>query len=182
MTTRGVPSPTTIHFTIDRRHGILKARHIAEALQIPFELEDPSVFRQWSPVSQRDMVRIYLGNIYRFDLSTEGASTWDGPLRCGAMPPTSFPYNIRYIGDELFWTLYSVYQRASTLGPHHLIMVSLIHFEEKVHGKKLQRVDTIPLLFLRLLCQLLEYMGFPTEPWLERCSLCRERSTLDKWN
>ena len=58
MTTRGVPSPTTIHFTIDRRHGILKARHIAEALQIPFELEDPSVFRQWSPVSQRDMVRI----------------------------------------------------------------------------------------------------------------------------
>ena len=58
MTTRGVPSPTSIHFTIDGRHGILEARDIAEALQIPFELVDPSVFLQWSPVSQRDMVRI----------------------------------------------------------------------------------------------------------------------------
>ena len=28
---------------------------------------------------------------------------------------TYFPYNIRYKGKELFWTLYSVYQRASTL-------------------------------------------------------------------
>ena len=67
-------------------------------------------------------------------------------------------------------------------GPHHLIMASLIHFEEKVHRKKLQRVDTIPLLFPRLLCQILEYLGFPTEPRLERPRLCRERSTLDKWN
>ena len=43
MTTHGVPSPTTIHFTIDGRHGILEARHIAEALQILFEPVDPSV-------------------------------------------------------------------------------------------------------------------------------------------
>ncbi|RVX11503.1 Gag-Pol polyprotein [Vitis vinifera] len=35
MTTRGVLSPTAIHFTIDRRHGVLEAKHIAEALQIP---------------------------------------------------------------------------------------------------------------------------------------------------
>ena len=58
MTTRGVPSPTSIHFTIDRRHGILEARDIAEALQIPFKPIDPSAFRQWSPISQRDMVCI----------------------------------------------------------------------------------------------------------------------------
>ena len=32
MTTLGVPSLTAIHFTIDGRHGILEARHIAEAL------------------------------------------------------------------------------------------------------------------------------------------------------
>ena len=67
-------------------------------------------------------------------------------------------------------------------GPHHLIMASLVHFEEKVHRKKLQRTDTIPLLFPRLLCQILEYMGFPIEPWLERHHLFRERFTLDKWN
>ena len=35
MPTRGVLSPTAIHFTIDRRHGVLEAKHIAEALQIP---------------------------------------------------------------------------------------------------------------------------------------------------
>ncbi|RVW68489.1 hypothetical protein CK203_063434 [Vitis vinifera] len=58
MTTHGVLSPTVIHFTIDGRHGILEARGIAEALQIHFEPMDPSVFRQWSLVSQRDMVHI----------------------------------------------------------------------------------------------------------------------------
>ena len=58
MTTRGVRSPTAIHFTIDGHHGVLEARHIAEALQIPYKLEDPSAFRQWSPVSQKDMVHI----------------------------------------------------------------------------------------------------------------------------
>ena len=45
MTTRGVLSHTAIHFSIDGRHGVLEARHIAEALQIPFEPEDPSAFR-----------------------------------------------------------------------------------------------------------------------------------------
>ena len=65
-------------------------------------------------------------------------------------------------------------------GPHHLIMASLLHFEEKVHRKKL-RVDTIPLLFPRLLYHILEYMGYPTEPHLERRHHCQEHFTLDKW-
>ena len=33
-------------------------RHVAEALHIPYELVDPTVFWEWSPVSQRDIVRI----------------------------------------------------------------------------------------------------------------------------
>ena len=37
MTTHQVRDPTVIHFTIDGRHGILGARHIAEALCIPYE-------------------------------------------------------------------------------------------------------------------------------------------------
>ena len=52
-------------------------------------------------------------------------------------------------------------------GPHHLIMVALLYFEEKVHMKKLLREDAIPLLFPRLLCQILEHLGYPTEPQLE---------------
>ena len=52
-------------------------------------------------------------------------------------------------------------------GPHHLIMAALLHFEEKVHRRKLLRADTIPLLFSRLLYQILEHMGYPTELHLE---------------
>ena len=58
MTTQGAQSPTTIHFSIDGRQGILEARHISGALHIPYQPEDPTHFREWSPISQRDMVNI----------------------------------------------------------------------------------------------------------------------------
>ena len=58
MTTHGAWSPTTIHFSIDGSQGIFEARHVVEALHIPYELVDPTDFREWSPVSQRDMVHI----------------------------------------------------------------------------------------------------------------------------
>ncbi|RVW62106.1 hypothetical protein CK203_064679 [Vitis vinifera] len=51
-------SPTAIHFNIDGRQGILEARHVEEALHIPYEPMDPVDFREWSPISQRDMVHI----------------------------------------------------------------------------------------------------------------------------
>ena len=66
-------------------------------------------------------------------------------------------------------------------GPHHLIMVVLLYFEEKVHRKKLLKADVIPLLFPRFLCQILEHLGYPLEPQLERKRICRETFTLDKW-
>ena len=42
MTTHGAWSPTTIHFSIDGRQGILEARHVVEALHIPYEPVDPT--------------------------------------------------------------------------------------------------------------------------------------------
>ncbi|RVW86094.1 hypothetical protein CK203_037987 [Vitis vinifera] len=115
MTTHGVPSPTSIHFTIDGHHGILEARDIAEALQIPFELVDPSAFRQWSPVSQKDMIRIL----------SKGTST-DSILLQKELPP-----GMLFVDVVL----------RSNLFP--------LQHSEKVHRKKLQRADTIPLLFPR---------------------------------
>nr|CAN81078.1 hypothetical protein VITISV_028019 [Vitis vinifera] len=56
MTTRHVRNPNVIYFTIDGRHGILGARHIVEALHIPYEPLSPADFREWSHFSQRDMV------------------------------------------------------------------------------------------------------------------------------
>nr|CAN61685.1 hypothetical protein VITISV_021105 [Vitis vinifera] len=60
-------------------------------------------------------------------------------------------------------------------------MAALLYFEEKVHRKKLLRADVIPLLFSRLLCQILEHLGYPSDPQLERKHICREVFTLDKW-
>ena len=65
MTTRRVQNPNVIHFTIDGRHGILGARHIAAALHTPFEPESPADIKEWSHFSQRDMVRILSrGDLY----------------------------------------------------------------------------------------------------------------------
>ena len=66
-------------------------------------------------------------------------------------------------------------------GPHHVIMDALLYFEEKVHRKKVQRADAIPLLFPRLLCHVLGHMGYPTEPHLERRHHFRQHFTLDQW-
>ena len=137
MTTRGVRSPTVIHFSIDGRPGVLEARNIAKTLQIPYELEDPSAFRQWSPISQRDMVHI---------LSRETST--DSVLLRKELPPGMLLVDV-VLRSNLFSLQHSVQRRAAILdtlfrisegfyfGPHHLIMASLIHFEEKVHRKKL---------------------------------------------
>ncbi|KAL6311973.1 hypothetical protein AAG906_026386 [Vitis piasezkii] len=66
-------------------------------------------------------------------------------------------------------------------GPHHLIMAALLHFEEKVHTRRLARADSIPLLFPRLLCHVLAHMGFPTDPRSEPRRHCRESFSLDQW-
>ena len=66
-------------------------------------------------------------------------------------------------------------------GPHYLIMAALLYLEEKVHRKKLLRADAIPLLFSRLLYQILEHLRYPSKPQLERKHIYREISTFDKW-
>ena len=58
MTTQGAQSPIAIRFNIDERQGILEARHITEALHIPFQPEDPEQFKHWCTISQQNMVRI----------------------------------------------------------------------------------------------------------------------------
>ena len=51
-------------------------------------------------------------------------------------------------------------------------MTALLHFEEKVHRKGLTRAEAIPLLMPRLLCHVLEHLGFPEEPHIERRQSC----------
>ena len=53
-------------------------------------------------------------------------------------------------------------------------MISLLHFEEKVHHKGLARAEGLPLLMPRLLSQVLEHLWFPEEPRIERRISCTQ--------
>ena len=59
-------------------------------------------------------------------------------------------------------------------------MTSLFHFEDKIHRKN-SRVVAIPLLFPRLLSQVLENLGFLDEPHLARRRVCEEIFKVEKW-
>ena len=53
-------------------------------------------------------------------------------------------------------------------------MTALLHFEEKVHRKGLALAEGLPLLMPRLLSQVLEHLGFPEEPRIERRISCTQ--------
>ena len=65
--------------------------------------------------------------------------------------------------------------------PAELFMTFLFHFEDKVHRRNLTRAESILLMFSRLLCQVLEHMGFLAEPRLERRQDCETILTIDRW-
>ena len=64
--------------------------------------------------------------------------------------------------------------------PTELVMTALLHFEEKVHYKGLTRAEAIPLLMPRLLCHVLEHLGFPEEPHIERRQSCPTIVSLER--
>ena len=59
-------------------------------------------------------------------------------------------------------------------------MTALLHFEDKVHRKGLARAESIPLLMPRLLCQVLEHLGFPEEPRIERRVRCPQVLSMER--
>ena len=59
-------------------------------------------------------------------------------------------------------------------------MTSLMHFEDKVHRKGLARAESLPLLIPRLLCQVLEHLGFPEEPQIEMRVRCPQVLSMER--
>ena len=59
-------------------------------------------------------------------------------------------------------------------------MTSLLHFKEKVHRKDLARAEAFPLLMTRLLSQVLEHLGFPEEPRIERRISCTRVLSIER--
>nr|CAN70643.1 hypothetical protein VITISV_020043 [Vitis vinifera] len=131
MTTKQVRNPTLIHFTIDGRHDILGARHIAEALQIPYEPSHFDDFRAWASHTELEMVHTL----------SRVAATRSHLLR-GELPPIMFLIDA-FLRHNLYplqhWTqrrgvlLEALYKMSEGFffGPHHLILAALLYFEEK---------------------------------------------------
>ena len=59
-------------------------------------------------------------------------------------------------------------------------MSFLMHFEEKVHWKGLARAESLPLQMPRLLCQVLEHLGFPVEPRIEIRVRCPQVLSMER--
>ena len=59
-------------------------------------------------------------------------------------------------------------------------MTSLLHFEDKVHSKGLDRAESLPLLMPRLLSQVLEHLGFLEEPRIERRIRCPQVLSMER--
>ena len=57
MTSRGVPSPLELRFSIDSRPGVLQATDITAGLGLPVVLANFAGYKQWPQPSQREMVR-----------------------------------------------------------------------------------------------------------------------------
>ena len=56
MTSRGVPSPLELRFSVDGRPRVLRAKDITAALGLPAELVNPGGYKDWPQPSQREMV------------------------------------------------------------------------------------------------------------------------------
>ena len=174
MTSRGVPSPLELRFSIDGRPGVLRAADITAALGMPAALANSAGYRAWPQPSQREMVRC---------LSRD---TTAGPILFRRQLPPQMLLVDHLLKTSLFPLQHYVQRRGAILealyrisegfrfSPSELVMTSLLHFEEKVHRKGLARAESLPLLMPRLLSQVLEHLGFLDELCIERRISCTQ--------
>ena len=127
-------------------------------------LANSADYKQWPHPSTREMIRL---------LSRDTAT--GSILFRRQLPPRMLLIN-HILRLNMFSLQHLVQRREAILealyhisegfwfSPTELIMTSLFHFEDKVHRRNLTLVESTPLLFPRLLCQVLEHIGFPNEP------------------
>ena len=181
MTSRRVPHPTVIHFSIDGHEGTLQAADIAAAFHFPAVLANSADYRLWPHPFPREMVCILSRDV------TAGSILFRRQL-----PPSMLLID-HILRSNIFLLQHNVQRRGAILealyrisegywfSPDELFMTSLFHFEDKVHRRNLIRAESIPLLFPRLLCQVLEHLGFPAKPLLKHRRDCEDVLTIDRW-
>ena len=180
MTSRGAPSPLELRFTIDDRPGVLRAEDISTALGLQTVKANAGGYRDWPQPTQREMVRIL------------ARDTIAGPVlfRRQLLPQMILIDHL--LQTSLFLLQHYVQRRGAILealyrisggywfSPSELVMTALLHFEDKVHRKGLARAESIPLLMPILLCQVLEHLGFPEEPRIERRFRCPQVLSMER--
>ena len=168
MTSRVVPSPLELRFSIDGRQGVLRAANILAALGLPAELANSGGYRDWPQPSQREMVQCLARDttagpvLFRMQLQPQMLLV-DHLLRTSLFP---LQHYVQRRGSILE-ALYRI-SEGFLFSLSELVMTLLQHFEEKVHRKGLARAEGLPLLMSQLLSQVLEHLGFPEEPRIER--------------
>ena len=180
MTSRGVSSSLELRFTIDDRPGVLRAADISAALGLPAELANSRGYRDWPQPSQREMVRCL------------ARDTTAGPVLFRRQLPPQMLLVDHLLRTSLFPLQHYVQRRGAILealyrisegfwfSPCELVMTALLHFEDKVHRKGVARVEGLPLLIPRLLSQVLEHLGFPEEPRIERRIRCPQVLSMER--
>ena len=146
MTSRGVPSPLELRFSIDSRQGVLRAADILAALGLPAELANSGGYRDWPNPSQREMVYCLAKDttagpiLFRRQLLPQMLLV--GPLlRTSLFPLQHYVHHRGAILEALYWI-----SEGFWFSPSELVMTSLLHFEDKVHRKGLARAESLPLL------------------------------------
>ena len=174
MTSRGADGPLELQFSINDRRGVLRAADISAPLGLRIPPANAEGYKDWAHPPHREMV---------LSLARD---TTTGPVFYWRQLPPQMLLIDHLFRTNLFPLQHYVQRRGAILealyrisegywfSPSELVMTSLMHFEEKVHRKDLVRAESLPLLMPRLLCQVLEHMGFPAEPRIEmrvRCPL-----------
>ena len=180
MTTRGAPSPLELRFTIDDRPGVLRAADISAALGLQIVQANSGGYQDWPQPTQREMVRILARDttagpiLFRRQLPPQMLLI-DHLLRINLFP---LQHNVQCRG-AILEALYQI-SEGFWFSPSELVMTSLLHFEDKVHRKGLARAKSLPLLMPRLLSQVLEHLGFPEEPRIERRIRCPQVLSMER--
>ena len=172
MTSRGVSDQLQLRFNIDGRPGVQRASDINAALGLPVVLANSTDYRQWPQPSPREMV---------LSLSQDTAA---GSILFRRQLPPQMLLTDHVFRSNLFPLQHYLQRRSAILealypisegfwfNPTELVMTAFLHFEEKVHRKDLAQAKAIPLLMPRLLCHVLENLGFLDEPRIERRQSC----------
>ena len=180
MTSRDTDGPLEIQFSIDDRPGVLRPADISAALGFRIPPRNAEGYRDWAHPQHREMVR---------SLARDATA---GPVFYRRQLPPQMLLIDHLLRTSLFPLQHYVQRRGPILealyrvsgrfwfSPSELVMTSLLQFEEKVHRKDLARAESIPLLMPRLICYVLEQMGFPEEPRIEMRARCSHVVSVDR--